>query len=34
MPAGVFPTVDPKVADAQRQQLAMALQRLNSRRLA
>jgi hypothetical protein len=34
MPAGIFPTVDPKVADAQRQQLAMALQRLNSRRLA
>jgi hypothetical protein len=34
MPAGITPTVDPKVADAQRQQLAMALQRLNSMRLA
>ncbi len=32
-PAGIMPTVDPKVADAQRQQLAVALQRLNSMRL-
>jgi hypothetical protein len=32
-PAGVFPTVDPKVAEIQRQQLAMALQRLNSGKL-
>jgi muramidase (phage lysozyme) len=33
MPQGVTPTVDPRVADAQRQQLALALQRLNSGRL-
>ena len=33
MPQGIMPTVDPKVVDAQRQQLAMALQRLNSGRL-
>jgi hypothetical protein len=31
---GTVPMTDPKVADMQRQQLAMALQRLNSRRLA
>jgi muramidase (phage lysozyme) len=33
MPGGISPTVDPRVADAQRQQLAVALQRLNSGRL-
>jgi muramidase (phage lysozyme) len=32
-PVGPVPMVDPRVADAQRQQLAVALQRLNSRRL-
>lgn len=32
-PQVVSPIVDPRIADAQRQQLAMALQRLNSRRL-
>lgn len=32
-PPGVSPIVDPRMADMQRQQLAMALQRLNSRRL-
>ena len=32
-PQGPFPMVDPKVAEAQRQQLAMALQRLNSGKL-
>ena len=32
-PPGVAPIVDPRMADMQRQQLAMALQRLNSRRL-
>jgi hypothetical protein len=31
---GTVPMTDPKIADMQRQQLAMALQRLNSRRLA
>ena len=33
-PPGVFPTVDPKIVEAQRQQLAAAMQRLNSGRLA
>ena len=32
-PAQVVPTVDPRAAESQRQQLAMALQRLNSGRL-
>jgi len=32
-PAAVVPLVDPKVAETQRQQLAMAMQRLNSGRL-
>jgi hypothetical protein len=32
-PSGAFPTVDPRMADAQRQQLALAMQRLNSGRL-
>jgi len=33
VPPSVVPTVDPRVAQAQRQQLAMALQRLNSGKL-
>jgi len=33
VPPSVTPTVDPRVAQAQRQQLAMALQRLNSGKL-
>jgi hypothetical protein len=33
MPPGIQPVVDPRIAEAQRQQLAMALQRLNSRKL-
>jgi hypothetical protein len=33
MPAGITPMVDPRMADAQRQQLALAMQRLNSGRL-
>ena len=33
MPSPVLPTVDPRMADMQRQQLAMALQRLNKGRL-
>jgi hypothetical protein len=32
-PAGVVPTVDPRAVESQRQQLAMAMQRLNSGRL-
>ena len=32
-PQGAFPTVDPKQAEMQRQQLAMAMQRLNSGKL-
>ena len=32
-PAAMVPTVDPRAAESQRQQLAMALQRLNSGRL-
>lgn len=30
MPSGTFPTVDPRAAEMQRQQLALAMQRLNS----
>ena len=33
MPQAAVPMVDPKIANAQRQQLAAAIQRLNSRRL-